>query len=188
MLDMSRTSPQGDQLRPLAQERCGSDLTKLFVLVIASILMFGCSSARQANRPYHMTESQWASVQTLLQSHPGWRLAVDSDSKNTVAIKRLRDSTPVFEPYFAVRTANSEGTDFAVVLIRNGQFKVFYFRADGSRYRAAQEVATVDWLNDGRIQLEGDTLDVAPFQSDEIFKFAWDSAIKRLELVPDSAQ
>jgi len=102
--------------------------------------------------------------------------------------ERLRDSIPSLEPYFAVGAAHPENSDFAVVLLKDGQFKVFYFRSIGSAYQAPQEVATLDCLNDGLVRLAGDTLRVAPFESDEIFRFVWDTTKKQLELVPDSAQ
>jgi hypothetical protein len=159
----------------------------LAVMIVSTVLL-GCTTSRQANRPYHMSEAEWASAQNLLRSHPGGRLAVDSDSKNAPAIKRLRDSVPSFEPYFTAGAAHPENPDFALVLLKAGQFKVFYFRAIGSGYQAPQEVATVDWLNDGRVQLEGDTLNIAPFESDEIFRFGWDTTKKQLDLVSDSAQ
>ena len=161
---------------------------KRLAVMIASMVLIACATSHQATRPCHMSETQWTNAQNVLRSHPGWRLAVDSDSKNAPAIKRLRDSVPSFEPYFASGAAHPENPDFAFVLLEDGQFKVFYFRAIGSGYQAPQEVATVDWLNDGRVHLEGDTLNIAPFESDEIFRFGWDTTKRQLELVPDSAQ
>lgn len=169
--------------------RCpGRDfLTQVVMFTVAGTTLIGCGGARQVQRVYHMTDSQWVSVQSALKAHPGWRLAVDSDSRSPAAIQELRKSSPSFEAYFAVRSAQTPNPDFAVALRRDGQFKVLYFRADGSGYKAPQDVATVDWLNDGLIRLQGDTLHIAPLQSDEIFEFVWNPATKRLELLPDSA-
>ena len=87
-----------------------------------------------------------------------------------------------------MRSGNEASNDFAIALVKDGQFKVFYFRADRSGYRPAQEVMSADWLNDGLIRFDGDTLDIAPFQSDEIFKFVWNTKSGRPELVPDSSE
>ena len=110
---------------------------------------------------------------------------MDSDNKNTDLIKSIRDSIPDFDPYFA-STQRTKHADFVVVLRKDSQYAVYYFRGGDSGYGTPQEATVVDWLNDGRVQLRGDTLDVSPFQSDEIFLFVWNDTEKRLRFIAHS--
>lgn len=158
--------------------------------IIVGAMLIGCTVTRHAEPPYRMTDNQWTAVRSLLHSQLGWRLAVESDNKSTAAIKQLREGNPAFEPYFAETSGRMKNADFAIALRNGKQFKVFYFRATHTppTYEPPHEVTTVDWLDDGRIRLVGDTLDVAPFQSDEIFRFIWSRRTNQMELAADSTE
>ena len=127
---------------------------------------------------------QAARVQAVVQANPGWRLALESDNQDSHGVRELRSRQPRFEPYFATSDRDGIHQDVAVTLVKDTVFRVFYLRSEGGSYLPAQEVTTIDWLKEGRIELRGDTLDVAPFRSDEIFTFVWDAKSKRLELIP----
>jgi hypothetical protein len=123
----------------------------------------------------------------VLATDSSWRLAVESDVSDHRALKQMRESNPTFQPYFA-RTTSADGqAAFAFVVRAGGKFKIFYARMGGKVEFPTQDVATLDWLADGRISLRQDTLDVAPFNSDEIFVFGWNATTGRLELASSGA-
>jgi len=151
----------------------------------ALLIVFGAAcTIKQPDTEYAgMSAQQRSVVHQLLRSHANWRLARDADSKGEGLIRAIRDTQPNFDPFFTTRGVRGADSDFAVVLTRNEQFTVYYFRRSVSSYLPPQEVATVDWLNDGRIQLRGDTLDIGVFQSDEYFLFVWNPNAKQMDLV-----
>ena len=155
--------------------------------ILACLLNLGaaaCSANTGIQLPYDLSASETRIVREVLAKNPMWRIALSTDAKDRKAVQQLRETMPRFEPFFSRAAIGTRGSAFAFVLLNGTEFKVFYSRSEGSVSFPTQEVATVHWLNDGRVFLRQDTLDIAPFQSDEIFVFAWNPGRGRLELIP----
>lgn len=144
----------------------------------------GCRNSQVERFPYTMTERQRAVADSLVHANPGWRLATDMDSHDQTSLREMRSRVADFSPYFASRGDSPAERDFAIALVRDTVFRVFYSRFEEARYALTREVTKVDWLGHGLLRIRGDTLDVAPFRSDEVFSFYWRSSSRQLELLP----
>ena len=159
----------------------GRRLLVTFVVILWAVL---ACAAKEAESLYRMTPRQRALVQELVKRNKGWRVATDSDNADQQNVAALRKTDPLFQPFFATRRKGEPADgDFAITLMRDSIFTVYYFRWNTKEYLPAQEVTSADWLRGGRIKLRNDTLDVAPFRSDEIFVFVWRPKLKSLEFV-----
>jgi len=150
-----------------------------------SVLLLGaalaCTSRDQL--PYRLTSQQSQVVNQMASQNPGWRVATAADNSDSVSLRELRSHNVGFEPYVATFQRGNAESDLAFALVRDSTFKIFYSRYENGVYLPAQEVTTVNWLRTGRIRLRRDTLDVAPFKSDEIFEFVWSLKLGSLEFV-----
>ncbi len=146
-------------------------------------LLLGAACAKPASRQdaYPLTVGQRRAVDRLLATQPGWRVATRSDNRAPDLAAQLREQ-PGYEPYI-VRWPRGDAPDFAIVLVRGDQYAVYWFRGKAGMYRPVQ-VTSADWLDTGGLFLQGDTLEVAPFHSDEIFAFTWDAAASGPAMVP----
>lgn len=165
-------------------------MSRLLRLAIAAsvICAAACAHTQDAAHPYTLSAEERTVVLATLARDSTWRLAVPSDNRDSVALASMRLTQASFEPYL-VRSSSGEGTaSFAFAIVREGEFKVFYARQGPTGTYAEghiQEVATARWLNEGRVALHGDTLDLAPFNSDEVLVFVWDRESARLHLVDE---
>lgn len=155
--------------------------TLLGAILVGLLLDTGCSQLARRPEPYRFTTAQRRAVEHLLAARPGWRLATLADNRADDLAEQLREH-PGYEPYF-VQWPGGDRPDFAIVLMRGDECTVYWFRAEVGRYRPV-EVTRAAWLRTAGLFLQGDTLEVAPFHSDEIFAFAWDSAANRPVLLP----
>jgi hypothetical protein len=156
----------------------------LFTLVVIFSTILACVQ-QETKSAYPMTPRQRELVQELVKRNNGWRVATDSDNVDQQNVATLRKEDASFQPFFSTRHKGepSEG-DFAITLVRDSLFTVYYFRWDTKSYLPAQEVTSADWLRSGRIKVRNDTLDVAPLRSDEIFVFVWRPNPRSMEFVP----
>jgi hypothetical protein len=162
-----------------------SDMSLKQLLVgLAATLAVSCARPTPTRKVYPFTEAERQAVEDLLKEQPGWRVAISADNAAPDLAAQRREQ-PGYEPYF-VRFPRGSHPDFAVVLVRSAQYSVYWFRADSGRY-CPFEVTSADWLRTAGLHLRGDTLEVAPFHSDEIFAFAWDSAAHQPVLLEPSA-
>jgi hypothetical protein len=152
-----------------------------------ALAFVACANPPTPSLPYPFTSLQRNAVTRLLASNEGWQLATDSDYRNKNRLRDIRTTTPTFEPYLARQSSDGDD-DFAVALTRDSTFKVFYFRHSDGKYLNPQEVSEVRWLNDGVLVLKGDTLDLAPWASDEIFRFVWNASRGEMVFEEDSSK
>jgi hypothetical protein len=135
-----------------------------------------------------MTALQAISVDSLVAQHPGWRLATAEDhTGNPQELQTMRDSVPGYNPYFSTTAARRSEGPFAVALVSDTTFLVFYFPLRERHYGAPVEVRKAGWLREAYLRLLGDTLRIAPFRSDVIFNFVWDDSSRSFRFVEDSA-
>ena len=159
-------------------------MTKTCVYLVALASM-GCAHHAAVPEDIHATPSQRKVLDSLITGNPGWRLARASDNRRIPELQRAGVPVPP-EPYFtATDTGGGEGS-FAAALVKSDTFSVFYVRRDGQHYRTPQRVTTADWLDRGRIVLQGDTLQVGPLSSDQIFTFVWNPLSQAMTLRPGS--
>lgn len=112
----------------------------------------------------------------------GWRRAVPADNTKLPELRRAGVPAPE-QPYFAAETPGVDGS-FAFALIKTDTFRVYYSRWANGRYSSPQEVGAVTWLNRGQLIVRGDTLEIAPLASDEIFSYVWNGARHAMLLKP----
>lgn len=156
------------------------------VIALVAFGAYACQGPARNLAAYHFTAGERQAVASALGTHPGWRLATRADNTAPDLATVLREQ-PGYEPYFVRETDRAaERPDFAVALVRDGQFAVYWFRADDDGYMPGQEVTTADWLHDGGLHFRGDALEVAPFNSDEIFAFRWPPHAASPMLLPAS--
>lgn len=145
---------------------------------LVALLSLACSPQP---RSMLLGPSERKVVDSLVAVSHGWRLAGDKDVLDTLGLSGMRERDPHFDPYFSKASDGS----FAFVMAKGNSFRVEYVRSERRRYSQPTEVASVTWLDSGLIALKGDTLHIAPYASDEIFRFVWDSSSRRIELVED---
>ena len=153
----------------------------MFIVLPLSV---ACRTVSESPSAYRLTRSQESALRTVLSQHSTWRLALGRDNSDSAGMEDRRRTDPGFEPYFTSRTARGTEGDFAVVARTPGGWAVLYFRASESGAYGAEIAMEADWLGEAFIALSGDTLRVAPFRSDEIFTFTWDSLSQKLRLEP----
>ena len=154
------------------------------LLALAVLATLGCRGPAPDLAAYPFTAAQRQAVARTLRAHPGWRLATRADNTAPDLATVLKEQ-PDYEPYFARATNRPAAhADFALALVRDGNFAVYWFRATDGGYAPGQEVTVAGWLHDGGLRFRGDELEVAPFHSDEIFAFRWPPHAARPALVP----
>lgn len=158
---------------------------RLAALGVTVCVLSACAGASREPLPYSLTEKEERAVRSVLAADSTWRLAVESDSRNPAGISELRTTDRAFQPYFCRVTDSSGVTSLSFVMTRSGEFKVYHARAEALDSLILQEVATVSWLHDGFIRLSSDSLEIAPFNSDEIVTFVWDATLRKLVLAPE---
>lgn len=155
---------------------------RLRVLVVC--LIVSCGIPRLAHEPYDLTPAERRRIELEIKRDSTWRLAVAADSKNSRAVSELRRLDQEFEPYFSRQLGRPGSDHFAFVLKRQSEFKVLYARRFAPDSLFVTEVARMTWLDDGFVRLRGDTLEVALFNSDEIFTFVWSDDTRKMMLLP----
>lgn len=149
------------------------------IAFLASLALAACAGKQDLSR---VPASAARAVDSIVGANDGWRLADFSDVSDSGGMNEMRGRVPRFDPYISVAADGS----VAATLVRGGDFRVFYLRAHSQGRLAAAEVTTVAWLDSGFVSLRGDTLLVAPYRSDEIFRFVWRGSSRQMELI-DSA-
>jgi hypothetical protein len=154
--------------------------------VLGTLALAALSACRQAepSLPYDLTPAERSALSGLLAARTGWRVAIAADSTDAGLVD-MRRAEPSYEPYFRRGDWNGDGRrDFAVVLARDTAMAAYWFRADGAGFAPAEELAVAGWLRTGGIFEREGALTLAPFASDELFIFRWDSSAHRLRLAP----
>jgi hypothetical protein len=150
------------------------------------ILALAAAACRQAgpSLPYDLTPPESSALSGLLATRTGWHVATAAENTDA-GLADMRRREPGYEPYFRRGDWNGDGRrDFAVVIARDTAMVAYWFRADGTGFAPAEELAVAGWLRSGGIFEHAGALTLAPVASDELFIFRWDSAEHRLRLEP----
>lgn len=151
--------------------------------MLALATVFACHRA-EPSLPYDLTPAERSALSGLLVTRAGWHVATTADNTDA-GLADMRRTEPGYEPYFRRGDWNGDGRrDFAVVLARDTAMVAYWFRADGAGFAPAEELAAAGWLRSGGIFERAGALTLAPFASDELFIFRWDSAQRHLRLEP----
>lgn len=140
--------------------------------LLLTLTSIACTQAAREPQELQATPAQRVVLNTLVQTHPGWRLAQSTDNTKIPELRRAGVAPPQ-RPYFSSTGEHTDGS-FAVALVKSDTFKVFYVPWASGTYATPIEVTTATWLNRGQLLLRGDTLEIGPLASDEIFTFVWD--------------
>lgn len=146
-----------------------------------ALLLIACTAATQEPQGQE-TAAQRGVVDSLLAQNQGWRRAQSTDNTKIPELKKAGVAVPE-RPYFVSTSPTSDGS-FAIALVKADSFRVFYVRREATQYLGPQEVTSAGWLNRGQLILRGDTLEIAPLASDEIFTFVWNEQAKAMRPVP----
>lgn len=128
-----------------------------------------------------LTPLQLVALETITRTFKKWRLPEPQELSRA----SVHDANGgISGRSLAIQGGEDAVKDFAIALSRGDSVKVVYFHHSGDRYLPGIDLATATWLADGRLFFVGDTLNVGPQNSDELFRFRWSDKARRPVLMP----
>ncbi len=126
-----------------------------------------------------LSPAQRFAVDELLREQTNAELVQPSECTSTL-LERYQSEHPNYTPYFAVADFNGDGSEDFVIATKNaGAYDLWLFLGSAIEYRRPQNFATVTWLHEGGLIVQGHNLFVGMLYGDDGTTYAWDSQAGR---------
>jgi hypothetical protein len=144
-------------------------------------------------REVALSGAETSAVRAFLTSHPGWRVASDSDARPSEDADDMAPLYGVYHPYFVRGDLDDDGRlDFVAAFVDRGKpaaspwFSVVAFLSDGrGGFRPPLVIESEISLERGDLSIDRDAVVVTPdlSEDDTSRRYRWNARQKRFEFV-----